>query len=130
MKFATVSKSLVLGLALLLASSAFAGTGSKASLQLSNPVSVNGTTLKPGDYKLQWEGNGPNVELSIMQGKNVVAKVPARVVDLSAPAANTAAVTKKQDSGPNTLAAIRFQGKKMSLEIGEGGEGAESGSSK
>jgi hypothetical protein len=130
MKFATVSKSLVLGLALLLVSSAFAGTGSKASLQLSNPVSVNGTTLKPGDYKLQWEGNGPNVELSIMQGKNVVAKVPARVVDLSAPAANTAAVTKKQDSGPNTLAAIRFQGKKMSLEIGEGGEGAESGSSK
>ena len=53
MKFATVSKSLVMGLALLLASSAFAAT--KASLQLNNPVTVNGTKLKPGDYKLQWE---------------------------------------------------------------------------
>src|SRR5580698_2541150 len=50
MKFATVSmsisKSLVLGLALLLASSAFAGT--KTSLQLGRPVTVNGTTLQPG----------------------------------------------------------------------------------
>src|SRR5580704_953095 len=108
MKFATVSKSLILGLAVLLTSSAFAGTSAKGSLQLSNPVVVNGTTLKPGDYKLNWEGEGPNVELSIIQGKNVIAKVPAHVVDLTSPAANTAAVTKKQDSGPNALAGIRF----------------------
>ena len=51
MKFATVSKSLVMGLALLLASSAFAAT--KASLQLHNPTMVNGTKLQPGDYKLE-----------------------------------------------------------------------------
>jgi hypothetical protein len=130
MKFATVSKSLVLGLALLLASSAFAGTPSKGSLQLSNPVTVNGTTLKAGDYKLNWEGNGPNVELSIMQGKNVVAKVPAHLVDLPSPAANTAAVTKKQDSGVNALSGIRFQGKKQALEIGDSSDGMQSGSSK
>jgi hypothetical protein len=57
MKFATVSKSLVLGLALLLASSAFAAT--KGSLQLSNPVTVNGTTLKPGDYKVSGRAAAP-----------------------------------------------------------------------
>ena len=57
MKFATVSKSMVLGLALLLASSAFAAT--KGSLELLDPVNVNGTTLKPGDYKVQWEGPAP-----------------------------------------------------------------------
>ena len=128
MKFATVSKSLVLGLALLLASSAFAGT--KASLQLNNPVLVNGTTLKAGDYKVQWEGSGPNVELSIMQGKNVLAKVPAHVVDLPAAAANDAAVTHRNDSGPNSLTALRFQGKKYSLELAEGSDGMQGGSSK
>jgi len=128
MKFATVSKSLVLGLALLLASSAFAG--SKATLQLSNPVLLNGTTLKPGDYKVQWEGTGPNVELTIMQGKNLVAKVPARVVDLQTPAANDAAVTRKNDSGPNSLAGIRFEGKKFALELGESSDGMQAGSSK
>src|SRR5512135_3166235 len=61
MKFATFSKSLVMGLALLLASSAFAVT--KANMTLINPASINGTKLKPGDYKLQWEGTGPAVEV-------------------------------------------------------------------
>jgi hypothetical protein len=117
MKFATVSQSLVLGLALLLASSALAAT--KGSLQLSNPVTVNGTTLKAGDYKVQWEGAGPNVELSILQGKNIVAKVPAHVVELQSPANNDAAVTRKSDSGPNTLAGVRFQGKKIAIELGD-----------
>jgi hypothetical protein len=117
MKFATVSKSLVLGLALLLASSAFAAT--KGSLQLINPVTVNGTTLKPGDYRVQWEGAGPNVELSILRGKNVVAKVPAHVVELQTPANNDAAVTHENGSGPNTLTGVRFQGKKTALELGD-----------
>ncbi|MGA8270344.1 MAG: hypothetical protein WB919_02220 [Candidatus Sulfotelmatobacter sp.] len=118
MKFATVSKSLILGLAIVLASSAFAAT--KANLQLSNPVTVNGTTLKAGDYKIQWEGSGPNVELSIMQGKNVLAKVPARVVELQTPSSNDAAVIRHDGDGPGLLAGVRFQGKKMSLELGDG----------
>jgi hypothetical protein len=128
MKFATVSKSLVLGFALLLASSAFAAT--KASLQLINPVTVNGTKLKPGDYKVQWEGSGPNVELSIMQGSNVLAKVPAHIIELDTPASSDAAVTRKNDSGPNTLAGVRFHGKKFALELGEASEGMQAGSSK
>jgi len=117
-----------LGLALVLASSAFGAT--KASLQLNHPVTVNGTTLKAGDYKLQWEGNGPNVELSILQGKNVVAKVPAHVVELSTPSGNDAAVTQKNDSGTDSLAGIRFQGKKFSLELAETSDGMQAGSSK
>ncbi len=115
MKFATVSKSLVMGLALLLASSAFAAT--KGSLQLTNAVTVNGTTLKPGDYKLQWEGSGPNVELSIMQGKNVIAKAPAHIVDLDKPSDNDAAVTRKDESGSRSLTGVRFHGKKFALEL-------------
>jgi hypothetical protein len=128
MKFATVSKTLVMGMAVLLASSAFAAT--KASLTLQNPTTVNGTKLKAGDYKLEWEGSGPAVEVSIMQGKNVLAKVPAKVVDLSAPAQNNAAVLQKKDDGTNTLAGARFEGKKFALEIGEAGDQMQSGSSK
>jgi hypothetical protein len=127
MKFATVSKNLVIGFALLLASNAFAAT--KANLQLGNPVLVNGTTLKAGDYKVQWEGSG-NVELTIMQGKNVLAKVPARVIELQTPAGNDAAVTRKNESGPNTLAGLRFQGKKLALELGDATEAMSGGSSK
>jgi hypothetical protein len=131
MKFATLSlsmsKTLVLSGALLLASSAFAAT--KANLQLTNPVTINGTTVKPGDYKVQWEGNGPNVEISILQGKNVVAKAPAHVVELQSPASDDAAVTRQSGNGPNSLTGIRFQGKKLSLELGEASNGMQAGSS-
>jgi hypothetical protein len=128
MKFATVSKSLVMGLALLLASSAFAAT--KASVVLQNPTTIQGTKLKAGEYKLQWDGTGPNVEVSIMQGKTVLAKVPAKLVDLSLPAQNNAAVVKRNDDGTTTLAGARFEGKKFALELGDSSEGMQAGSSK
>jgi hypothetical protein len=129
MKFATVSKSIILGLALVLASSAFAAT--KRNLQLTDSLTVNGTTLKPGDYQFQWEGSGPNVELSILRGKNVVAKVPAHVVELQAAASNDAAVTHTNDSGPRSLTGVRFGGKKFALELGEASDSMQvSGSSK
>lgn len=129
MKFAIVSKSLLMALALLFATGAFAA--SKASLELNDLVTLNGTTLKPGDYKVQWEGTGPNVELSITKGKHVVAKTAARLVDLSAPAANNAAVTMKNDNGPNSLTGLRFQGKKFALDLsGASSDGMQGGSSK
>ena len=128
MKFATVAKSLVMGLALLLASSAFAAT--KASLQLQHPTTINGTKLKAGDYKLEWDGSGPNVEVSIMQGKTVLAKVPAKVVDLTSPSQSNAAVIKNNDDGTSTLAGARFEGKKFALDIGDSGDGMQAGSSK
>ncbi len=127
MKFATVAKSMVLGLALVLASTAFAA--SKANMQLNSTVTVNGTQLKAGEYKVQWEGNGPNVELSILQGKNVVAKVPAHVIDLPSPASYSAAVTHENGSGPSALSGVRFQGKKMALDFGEGSDSMQAGGS-
>jgi hypothetical protein len=128
MKFATVSKSVIMGFALLLASSAFAAT--KANLNLQSSTTINGTKLKPGDYKLEWDGSGPNVEVSIMQGKTVFAKVPAKIVDLSSPAQNSAAVVTLSSDGTRTLAGARFEGKKFVLQLGDSSDGMQAGSSK
>jgi hypothetical protein len=128
MKFATVAKSMAVGVALLLASSAFAAE--KGTLEITHPLIVNGTKLKAGDYKLQWEGTGPNVELSIIQGKNVVAKAPARVVDLTKASDNSAAVVKNNEDGTSSLSGVRFQGKKIALELGEASDSMQAGSSK
>jgi hypothetical protein len=128
MKFATVSKTLGMGLALLLASSAFAAT--KASLTLQSAATINGAKLKPGEYKLEWDGSGPNVEVSIMQGKTVLAKVPAKIVDLNAPSQNNAAVLNRHEDGTSTLSAVRFEHKKFALELGESSDDMQAGSSK
>ena len=128
MKFATATKSAVMGLALLLASSAFAAN--KANMTLNHPTTVNGTQLKAGDYKLEWEGSGPEVQLSIVQGKNVIAKVPAKVVELNSKASNDAAVLKANSDGTSSLTEARFAGKNFSLKIGGGDDGMQFGSSK
>lgn len=129
MKFATVSKTLIMGVALLLASSAFAAT--KATLSLHHATTVNGTTLSAGDYKLEWEGTGPNVEVSVLQGKKVVAKMPAKLVEVSSPYDNDAAVVKNNGDGSTSLSEARFGGKRFKLEVGDQTDGGmQAGSSK
>ncbi|HUC28125.1 MAG TPA: hypothetical protein VMR80_01025 [Candidatus Acidoferrum sp.] len=128
MKFTTFAKSLILGLAVLLASSAFAAT--KGSLHLQSAATINGTQLKPGDYKLEWDGSGPNVEVSILKGKNVVTKTQAKVVDLSSPALNDAAVVQKNDDGTSSITSVRFEGKKVALDLHSSNDGMQAGSSK
>jgi hypothetical protein len=111
------SKSLFLGLALLLATSALAAN--KGSLSVQEPVMVNGTKLPAGDYKVQWEGTGPSVELSITQGKKVIAKVPAQIVNLEAPSSSDAVVVKKNGDGSKSLSEVRLSGKKFAIAVGE-----------
>ena len=117
MKLSSVTKSLFLGLAVLLAGSAFAAN--KTTLLVQEPVNVSGTKLAPGEYKVQWEGSGPSVEMSILKGKNVVAKVPAHVIDLPNASPNDAAIVRKNDDGSRSLSEIRMSGKKFALAVGD-----------
>ena len=116
MNLRRISKSVVIAMALLLATAAFAAN--KGSLSVREPVKVAGTQLKAGNYKLAWEGTGQNVELSIMQGKNVVAKTQARMVDLNNASPSDAAVLVKDSDGSKSLSQIRFGGKKYALAVG------------
>ncbi|PYX38222.1 MAG: hypothetical protein DMG75_04465, partial [Acidobacteria bacterium] len=66
MKLSVISKGLLLGMALLLATSAFASN--KGSMNVQENLTVSGKQLSAGDYQLQWEGSGPNVEVNILRG--------------------------------------------------------------
>jgi len=111
------TKGLLFGASLLLASAAFAGE--KASVKLYEDVKVNGKTLPAGQYDLAWEGTGSNVQLSIRQGRETVATLPAQVeTSKSAPAA-TGYSTKKEDDGSTTITSVFFAGKKYVLNLNE-----------
>ena len=116
MKVSKISKGLLLGLTLLLATSVFAAN--KGPLQLNDPLTINGKQLAAGEYRLQWEGTGSSVELSILRGKTVVASVPARLVDLDRPAQVDLTIVRMNADGSKALSEIRFGGKKYSLAIG------------
>jgi hypothetical protein len=121
MKLNNLAKTIVLGLAVLLASSAFASD--KGSLQVGEAFVVNGQQLAPGEYQLRWDGTGSNVEVSFMRGKKEVAKTTAKLVSLDQVSANDSAVIDHA-SGRATISEVRFGGKKYALVIG-GDEKAE-----
>ena len=110
-----LAKTVVLGLAVLLASSAFASN--KGSLQVREPFEVAGQQLAPGEYQLRWDGTGSNVEVSFMQGKKEVAKTSAKVVELDKASAYDSTVVNHA-SGKATVSQVRFAGKKYVLAIG------------
>ncbi|MFY9561253.1 MAG: hypothetical protein WAQ52_13545 [Terriglobales bacterium] len=126
MKWNHVAKSVVLALAVLVATSAFAGSN-KGSLHLSETAQVNGQAVPAGDYQLRWEGTGSNVEVSIMRGKKVVTKAPAKLIELKDAFDHDATVVDRSASTPS-VTEVRFAGKKYALAIG-GAEKAEMGES-
>ena len=126
MKLNQLAKTVALGLAVLLASSAFASN--KGSLQVQEAFEVNGQQLAPGEYQVRWDGTGPNVEVSFMQGKKEVAKTTAKVVALDKAYDYDSAVVDHA-SGKASVSEVRFAGKKYALAIGSTEKAEMSGSS-
>lgn len=101
---ALVASSLTLG--------AFAKDKNEGKFTLSDPVQLGSTQLKPGDYKAVWEGTGSDVQVKILQGKNVVATTPAKLVDK---ATGQDSVSLGNANGTKTLLEVDFGGLRKSL---------------
>jgi hypothetical protein len=128
MKLNNLAKFAVLGLAVLLATGAFA-SNNKGTLNVQEAVQVNGQQLPAGEYQVRWDGSGSNVQLSIMQGKKEVAKTSARVVELEQKSPYDSAVID-HNSGNASVSQLRFAGKKFALAIGGEASGTSASSSK
>jgi hypothetical protein len=72
---------LALAAAVILSMGAFAKDKNEGKFTLTNPAQIGSTQLKPGDYKAVWEGTGSDVQVKILQGKDVVATTSAKLVD-------------------------------------------------
>jgi hypothetical protein len=118
MKLSKISLSLI-GSALLLSSAALAGDSNKGSLQLYEKVNIEGKPLNPGKYTVTWEGTGPNVQVTVLQGKQAVATFPAHVTEQATRNAEDAYGSAAETDGTRSLTAIYPNGKRFSLEIGQ-----------
>ena len=122
-----ISTSLLPGVALLLATAIFAADKNKGSLQISEQVSVNGQALPAGTYTVEWAAetytvkfgdSDLNVDLRILQGKTVVATVPARMIGLQRSDSWDSVVEGKNQDGSRSLLEIHFGGKKYAFALG------------
>ena len=119
MKSSLFSRIIFATLVLAFTTSAFAASDShKSSFEIGTATQVNGTTLPAGQYTAQWEGSGPTVQVNIMQGKKVLATVPAQIVALDSKASDTQAEVLNGANGDRELKALQFAGKKISLQLG------------
>jgi hypothetical protein len=64
-------------IALMIPLSALARDKNEHSLDIANPVHIGNTQLKPGSYKVVWDGDGPTVQVRFLQNRKTVATVPA-----------------------------------------------------
>jgi len=112
---------LVLTAMLLLTMGAFADQKHKAGFTLAEPAQVGSAQLQPGDYKAEWTGDGPNVQVQIMKGSKTLATVPAQLIQQKETVANTDVVLKPGDNGAKTIDQIDFANK--SLKLGSASSG-------
>lgn len=109
---------------------AFAGTAfaaSKASMDLLHPASVGGTQLAAGNYTLQWDGQGDQVQVQILKGKKTVATVSAHVVKVDHPVRDNSVMVTPNSDGSQTVTRINFSKKDFALEPDSEGAGSGSG---
>jgi hypothetical protein len=116
MKVANIGLTILAG-ALLFAAGTFAGETNKATLRLQEKVSIEGNQLAPGNYKLEWDGAGPDVQVNILRGKETVATVPARLVEQPARNAQDAYGTSAEPDGSKALTSVYVGGKTFTLQF-------------
>ena len=109
----------LLAFSLLLASSAIAGNSNKGTLDVGETVTVGGKQLPAGKYQVEWAGSGSSVELSISDGRETVARVPAQILPLKKAEASSGYTINTDQAGNKALTEIFFGGKKYQLSIGE-----------
>jgi hypothetical protein len=119
MKLSIFSKSLLPGLAFALVTTAFAANkANKGSFDVFDSVTVGGHQLAPGQYKLTWDGTGPNVEAMMLSQGKLMATVPAHLTDLDEAQGANATESLKNNDGSVSLTQVDFRGRKYALSFG------------
>jgi hypothetical protein len=75
-----MKRTAIVALILMTPAALLAASKSSESVTFSEAVTVNGTQIPPGDYRVEWQGTGTSVDASILRGRKVVASSPATLV--------------------------------------------------
>ena len=100
-------------LALLSPLGAFARDNSH-SVDIFDAVQIGGTQLKPGNYKVEWQGEGPTVQVSFQHNGKTVLTAPATLKTNDAEVTQDA-IKIETSTDTSTLIEIDFGHQKQAL---------------
>jgi len=118
---------MLFGSALLFSSVALAGQNNRGKLALTDKVVVDGKAIEPGNYRVEWNGSGPAVQVTILQGKETVATLSAHVTEQANSNPQDAYSTATEPDGSRELTAIYPGGKRLALEFDHNAAAQQSG---
>ena len=98
-----------------LGGSARAARGNARSVEISDVVQIGSTQLKPGNYKVEWEGTGAVVQVSFLQNGKTVVTVPGTLKANDDQVTQDAVVIQRTNASTPTLEEIDFGHQKVAL---------------
>jgi hypothetical protein len=107
-------------LALLFPLGALAREKNQHSVEIPDSVQVGGAQLKPGNYKVEWQGTGPEVQVNFVRDGKTVATVPGTLKTKDAHVVDDI-VTDTTNANAKTLKEIDFGRDKESLIFDQSG---------
>jgi hypothetical protein len=99
--------------------SAYAARDNARSVEIFDVVQIGTTELKPGNYKVEWQGTGPVVEVSFRRNGKTVATVPGTLKTNDDQVTQDAIETEATGTGRSTLKEIDFGHQKEALVFGQ-----------
>lgn len=117
-----ILKMIVPTVALLLSVSAWAADAapstSRASLELQDPMTVAGTQLQSGKYRVEWTGSGEQVQVKIYRGNKEVVSTHAQL--LKDDTSYDHISYSMGDKGSRVLTQVYFGKQKCALRLDNG----------
>lgn len=96
----------------------FARDNNQHSVDIPTAIQVGGTQLEPGNYKVKWQGAGPDIQVTFLRDGKTVATVPATLKTNDAQVTQDGIVT---DLATKTLSEIDFHRDKEALVFQQSG---------
>ena len=109
---------LLSSLAMLSSLSVFARNKNQQSVDIPNTVQVGGTQLKPGNYKMEWQGTGSDIQVTFLRDGKTVVTVPATLKTNDDQVTQDEIVTGSEDK---TLREIDFRRGKEAVVFQQSG---------
>jgi hypothetical protein len=85
------------------------------SVDIFDVVQIGGAQLKPGNYKVEWQGAGPAIQVSFQLNGKTVVTVPATLKTNDAEVTRDAIMTEATNADTSMLKEIDFGHQKQAL---------------
>jgi hypothetical protein len=113
---------ILLALALLFPLGALARNNAH-SVQILDVVQIGSTRLEPGNYKVEWQGTGPAVQVSFQQNGKTVVTVPATLKTNDDQVTQNSIMTEATSADTTELKEIDFGRQKEALVFDQNPDG-------